>query len=93
MYKIWSIQLTRFLRLATPSESLVDHFLTRQADQARYTRYQAIAKEIAELEVEMQGTDCEKVVKEHIRALNEVSWARWMSDWSRSRAKQPLRCQ
>ncbi|KAK9897290.1 hypothetical protein P389DRAFT_209803 [Cystobasidium minutum MCA 4210] len=44
-----------------------------KADQARYNRYQAIQAEIAKLEVEMEGVDCEKVVKEHIRALNEYN--------------------
>lgn len=52
--------------------TVVDCVVDLQADQARYTRYQTIKEEIIKLEAEMQGVDCEKVVKEHIQALNEV---------------------
>lgn len=57
-----------------------------QADQARYARYQAIKEEIAKLEAEMQGVDCEKVAKEHIKALNEVSRSLSTAFMGRSRA-------
>ena len=43
-----------------------------QADQVRHARYARIQKEVGLLEEEMKGIDCERLVKEHIRALNEV---------------------
>lgn len=48
-----------------------------QGDQQRATRYAAVTAEIAKLEGELQGHDCEAMVKKHIAALNEVSWPAW----------------
>jgi len=41
-------------------------------DNARLAKYQALQVEVAKLEAELQGHDCDKIVKEHIKALNEV---------------------
>ena len=43
-----------------------------QVDKARLAKYQALQEEVAKLEAELQGHDCDKIVKEHIKALNEV---------------------
>lgn len=45
-----------------------------KGDQQRLARFNAIQSEIATLEKELQGHDCEAMVKKHIAALNEVGW-------------------
>ena len=51
---------------------LTRSFICRQGDQQRLARYNAIQSEIAKLEEELQGHDCEAMVKKHIAALNEA---------------------
>jgi len=44
-----------------------------KADQIRFARYQSIKAEVEALEEEMKDVDCDKMVKDHIKALNQYN--------------------
>jgi hypothetical protein len=60
------------LHLSPSSQVSLNSSARRQNDQARLRRLAAVKEEVEKLEAEMKGHDCDAMVKEHLRALNEV---------------------